>query len=288
DVNLGTGELNGKIDRILVREGERVEKGQTVAVLQNGDIQASVQSAEQGLRVAQSRLEEVASGARKEEILAAAAVLEGATADRDEARQQLERYQALRSQGMVSQASLDERQRLFLAAQAKAEVARQQKKLLDAGPRPETVALYRKQVGLARAELDTARQRLDKTLIRSPIAGTVIQRYLDDGEGVTPETPIMAIANLDKVWVNAEIDETDIGRIHLGDPVEITSEAYRGRIFPGRVQQIGDYSGARKISPSNPAVNLGLKVVRVKIAFLETSPFKLGMAVDVRVRPRTR
>lgn len=288
DVNVGTGQLNGKVEHILVKEGESVRAGQVVAVLQNEDARARVVAAEQDLAVARSRLREVASGARKEEILEAAAALEGAKAVRDEAERLLRRYAELYRQGMVSPAALDERERAFRAAQAGVEEAVQRKKLLEAGPKPETLALYRDQVGQAEAALDYNRKLLDLTVVHAPISGVVIQRYLAEGEGVTPEIPILDIADLDRIWINAEVDETAGGKIKVGDPVEITSEAYPRKTFRGRIERIADYAGVRKIRPSNPAVNLGLKVVQVKIALLEKTPLKLGMTVDVRITPGRR
>lgn len=286
DVDVASGELNGKVQKILVREGDSVKAGQLVAVLENADLQARVKAAQEQMAVARSKLQEVKSGARKEEILQAAAVLEGATADVDEADRQLQRYRELRRQGMVSPASLDERERAYKAARAKAAEAEQQKALLEKGPKPETVKLYRDQASLAAAELDYSRKLVEKTQVRAPIAGTVIRRYLDDGEGITPEIPILAIADTGRIWINAEVDETDTGRVHLGDRASIASDAYPGKVFNGRVEQIADYAGARRVKPSNPAVNLGLKVVQVKIGLDDHSPFKLGMTVDVKILPQ--
>ncbi len=70
-----------------------------------------------------------------------------------------------------------------------------------------------------------------KTRVRTPIAGTVIRRYLDDGEGITPEIPIVAIADTGRIWINAEVDETDAGRVHVGDRASVTSDAYPGKVF---------------------------------------------------------
>jgi len=165
---------------------------------------------------------------------------------------------------MVSSAALDERLRIHEAARAATQQADQRRKLLEAGARPETLRLYADQVRLAEATLAYAERLLERTYIRSPIAGTVIQRSLDKGEGVTPEIPILAIADLDRIWVNVEVDEADSGKVTVGDPAEITSDAFRGTNFAGRVRQISDYAGVRKIRPSNPAVNLGQKVVQVK------------------------
>lgn len=285
DINLGTGELNGKVARILVQEGDAVTQGQLVAILENTDLRAQVEVAQRQLALAQSRLNEVLSGSRREEIQQAAAALEGAIAGQQEAARQHQRYKDLRAQGMVSPAALDERERAMKEAQARMEEAKQHKQLLEAGPRPETIKLSRDQVALAKADLEHSRQLFDKTMLRSPIAGRVIKRYLDEGEGVTPEIPILAIADMHHIWINAEVDETDVGRIAAGNPVEVSSDAYPGRIFKGQVRQIADYAGERSVKPNDPAVNLGLKVVQVKIGLDQSAPFKLGMTVDVRISP---
>jgi ABC exporter DevB family membrane fusion protein len=285
DINLGTGELNGKVAKILVQEGDTVSKGQLVVVLDNSDLRAQVEAARRQLAVSQSQLKDVLAGSRREDIRRAAAALDGATAAQLEAERQFQRYKDLEARGMVSPAALDERERAMKEAQAQVEEARQQKLLLEAGARPETIRVSLDEVALARASLEQSRQLLDKTLLRSPIAGTVIKRYLDEGEGVTPEIPILAIADMSHIWVNAEVDETDVGRIVVGDPVTISSEAYRGKGFSGHIRQIADYAGERRVKPNDPAVNLGLKVVQVKIGFDQPTPFRLGMTVDVKITP---
>ena len=285
DIDVASGELNGKVQKILVREGEAVKAGQLIAVLENEDLQAKVKAGEEQVTAARSKLQEVKSGARQEEIRQAAAALDGAMADREEADKQLQRYRELNRQGMVSPASLDERERASKRTGARVVEAEQQKKLLEAGPKPETVRFYQDQVRLAQAELEYSRKMLDRTRLRAPISGTVIQRYLDDGEGITPEIPIIAIADTGHLWINAEVDETDTGRVHLGDRATVTSDAFPDRVFEGRVQQIGDYAGGRRVKPSNPAVNLALKVVQVKIALADPGPLKLGMTVDVKIAP---
>jgi len=285
DVDLGTGELNGRIARIFVKEGDRVQRGQVVASLVNEDLQAQVRQAEQQLVVARSRLVELEAGAHREEILEADASLRGATAHMTETRNELRRNRELYQQRLISQSALDAAEAAFEMARSAVDGATQRKTLLEKGPKPETVRLYRDQVLLAEASLEYARMRLDKTVVRSPIDGTVIDRYLDEGEGGTPEIPILAIADLGKLWINAEVDETDAGRIHLGDGAQVTSDAYPGRTFKGSIREIADYAGARKIRPRNPAANLGLKVLQAKIGMQEPTPLRLGMTVDVRILP---
>ncbi|EIJ36309.1 HlyD family secretion protein [Thiothrix nivea] len=283
DIDLGTSELNGKVAEIRVKTGDRVHSGQTVAVLENQDLQALVAQSEQDLQVAKARLAELESGARKEERLQADAQLRGALANQEEAHRQLQRNRELITKKTIPQASLDSAESAFKAAQATADEAQQRKNLLAAGPKPETIRLYRDQVRLAEAACEYNRKRLETTIIRSPIDGTVIERYLDAGEGVTPQTPILAIADLGKTWINAEVDETDVGRVTLGDKVNVTSDAYPGKVFAGTVSEIANYAGARGIRPDNPAVNLGLKIVKVKITLKEVTSLRLGMTVQVRI-----
>jgi len=283
DVDVASGELNGKVKRILVREGDSVAAGQLVAELENEDARARVTAAERELAVARSKLRELEAGARKQEIAQAAAALAGATAEAEEAGQQVQRFRELRAKGMVAQSALDERERMFRVAQAKTREADERKRLLEEGPRRETVTLYQDQVKSAQAGLEYSRKLVEKTLVRAPISGTVIKRYLDEGEGVTPEIAILAIADLNRIWVNAEVDETDAGGVSKGDRAAVTSDAYPGRVFEGRVLQVADYSGPRKVKPSSPAVNLGMKVVQAKIGLADPGPLKLGMTVNVKI-----
>ena len=67
--------------------------------------------------------------------------------------------------------------------------------------------------------------------------------------------------------------------------MDISAYACPGRVFRGRIEEIADYVGKCEIRPNNPAVNLGLKILQVKIALLEPTPLKLGMTVDVRIIP---
>jgi ABC exporter DevB family membrane fusion protein len=287
DVEVGS-ELTGRIEKLFVKEGDRVKKGQVLARLANRDIQAKLKEAESELAVAEARLKEVASGSREEEIEKAAAALEAAVAERDLARKNLERYKDLYQEGMVSKSRLDEAERAFAVATAGVKEAEEAKRLLVAGPKPETVKLHENAVTQAEATVAYYKSLLEKILITAPISGKVIHLYLEEGEMVYSEIPMVAIADVEKIRINAEVDETDIGRIRIGDPAEITSVAYPGKVFQGRIQEISDYVGTRKVKPNNPAVNLGMKVVQVKIELLEKTPFKLGMTVDVIIKPMAK
>lgn len=282
DVEVGS-DLTGRIERFFVKEGDWVEKDVEIARLENKDIRAKLKEAEGELAVARAKLKEVASGSREEEIRRATAALEGATADMELARKELERYEELYKKGVVSGSDIDGRRRELQVTQARLKEVEEEKRLLEKGPKKETLRLHEDTVKRTAATVEYHEGLLKKTIITAPISGKVIHKYLDEGEIVNPETPLVAIADIEKIRVNAEVDETDVGRIHIDDATEVTSYAYPGKVFKGRVQEIADYVGIRKIKPNNPAINLGLKVVQVKIELLEKTPLKLGMTVDVKI-----
>ena len=285
EVEVGS-EITGRIERFFVKEGDLVKKGGLIAILENRDIKAKLREAETEAAVARARLKETASGAREEEIRRAGASLDGAVADMHLTSAELERYERLHRQGMVSQAELDQKQSAYKIALSRVKEAEEAKTLLEKGPKQETLKVNEVMIKQAEATVEYYKRLLDKTIIKAPISGKVIRKYAQEGELVnlsSAETLLAAIADIEKVRINAEVDETDIGKIKIGDPVDVTSDAYTGKVFKGEIEEIADYVGIRNIRPNNPAKNMDMKVVQVKIELKEKTPLRLGMTVDVRI-----
>lgn len=286
EVEVGSA-VEGKIAELFKMEGETIRKGEPVARMENADIRAKLTEAESEVVLARARLREVVAGSRVEEIRGSKAVLEGAVADMETAKREFERYDKLFRTGAVSKSNLDEKERIYKVAAARVKEVAEQERLLEQGPRAETLRYNEDAVRRAEATAEYYRTLLDKTYITAPISGKVIRRYLHRGEMINKDTQpfFIAIADLDRVRINAEADETDVDKIHIGDPVEIMSYAYSDKVFRGRVTEISDYAGTRKVTPNNPARNRDMKVVQVKITLEEKTPLRLGMTVDVRIKP---
>lgn len=135
------------------------------------------------------------------------------------------------------------------------------------------------------ADAERMRAILAKTRILAPIDGTVIARHADTGEILRPGSPIVALADLSKTRIEAEVDEFDAGRVHPGDPVAVTAEGYEGRSWRGRVEEIPDAVTERQIRLQDPSRPVDVRVLLVKIALLEPTPLKLGQRVEVEIRP---
>ena len=282
DVEVGS-ELTGKIEKFFVNEADPIIKGTLIARLWNKDIEARLKEAELELIVAKAKLREVESGAREEEIKRAAATLDGTIVDMDLTKKNFERYEELYKEGVIPKALLDEKESLFKIAITRVREAAEEKRLLEKGPKEETIWLLEDSVMRAEASVEYYKKLLEKTLIIAPISGKVIHKYLEEGEIASEDIPLVAIADVERIRINAEVDETDADRVHVGDHADITSDGYPGKVFKGEIQEISDYVGVREVRPNNPAKNLDRKVLRVKIGLSEKTPLKLGMTVDVKI-----
>ncbi len=136
---------------------------------------------------------------------------------------------------------------------------------------------------LARARRDQAQALLSDTVIATPIPGRVIEKHREEGESVVAGVPIVTIADVSKLRVRAEVDEEDVGSLAVGLLAQITSDAFPGRIFTGRVSEIGERVGKRGIKPEDPSRIMDTKVLEAKIDLEDPADFKLGMTVDVMI-----
>jgi HlyD family secretion protein len=277
----------GRLKEVTVSDGEPLRKGQIVAILENNDLRAQVEQARANVRRAQAALERLQNGARPEERAASRAALNEAQAAADNARQNYERSQKLfQDGGIISQSVLDQSERDGKMAQARLEAARQNYKLIMAPPRSEDVDAAQADLELARAQLAQAQDNYDNTFVHSPVDGAVVKRYMNPGESISYESlyqPIVSVTDTTHLMVRTEIDETDIGKIQLGQHAEVRCDAFRGRTFSGRVVRISGGLGQKKIQTDNPTEKIDNDVLESFIELDPGSPLRVGLRVDVYI-----
>jgi RND family efflux transporter MFP subunit len=168
-------------------------------------------------------------------------------------------------------------------------------RLLPAAVRPSPPAPEARRDTLAAAEArrDAARAAIDRLeaeaaryRILAPIDGVVIARHADPGETVAPAAPLVTIADLTRLRIEAEVDEFDIPRIAPDAQATITAEGYPGPGWRGRVEEIADAVGPRRTRPEDPGRPADTRVLLVRIAFLQKAPLKLGQRVEVEIARR--
>ncbi|MBL9015848.1 MAG: biotin/lipoyl-binding protein, partial [Myxococcales bacterium] len=186
--------VDGRIVEVAVREGDAVEAGQLLARFDPKEIDAAIARAEAELAVARAELALARTGGRREDRLAAAAALEAARAAMERERARAARDTALADKGAVAQELADESRRN--ADVARAGVARAEaERTSTLRGRPEQIDAARARVAAAEAGLAAANARRDRVVVVAPIAGVVLARHVDAGDGVVPGTTLFELAD---------------------------------------------------------------------------------------------
>lgn len=201
--------IGGRVIYLGAREGARVKAGTVLLRLDDSDMKASLKLAQQSAASSQAATKEACVGAQL-------------------ASRELERNRTLNQQGIVSAAQLDQlsNKRDITQAQCEASMAEARR---------------------ASAAVDVARANLEKTEIRAPFDGIIVQLTTELGEWVTPSPPgvpippVIDILDDHSIYVQAPIDESDAGKLKTGLPVRISLDPFPDQTFPGKVTRIAPF-----------------------------------------------
>ena len=202
-------EIGGRVEMLAVRAGDRVSEGQVLLRIANADLKAAVVLRERSL--------EAAMAAEQAACLVA-----------EQARRTWERNEALGKDSIVSPDQLDD-------SRSRQEVTAA--RCVEAGAR----------VAEARAALEVIRVDYSRTELRAPFDGVVAELETERGEWISPSPPgilippVLDILDPDSIYVSAPIDEVDVGRVEMGQPVRITMDSHQGSSFDGTVVRVAPY-----------------------------------------------
>ena len=267
-----------------VDEGQAVKAGQLVARLDDVEIRREVARQEALVAAARASLDELERGSRPEEVRQGEAALASARADLEKQRAEFERQRELFSREVISQREFDAAKSAFEMAQAREGQARESLALLKKGPRSERVEAGRAALAQAEAALAIARRQLENTVLLSPVDGTVLAKNTEAGEFVSPGTPVVTVGNLDDVWLRAYVEETDLGRVKLGQGARVTTDTYPGKAYEGTVSFIASDAEFTPKSVQTRKERVKL-VYRVKIDVANPAhELKPGMPADALIR----
>lgn len=252
--------IPGRIAQRLVDEGETIQQGACIAVLETADLEAEAAVRRAELLAVQSSLAELEAGSRPEEIEAAKARVASAQADRERLESEFRAGQQLLETRVIAPEEFVHRKTLFEAADARLREATQQLKLIEIGPRKERIDEARARVLQAKAAVELAETRLGYARLISPLAGVVLSKNAEPGEYVAPGTPVVTIGDLEKPWLRAYINETDLGRVKLGQKVLVRTDTYPGKQYEGTLAFIASEA---EFTPKN----VQTEEERVKLVF---------------------
>ncbi|TAM80355.1 MAG: HlyD family efflux transporter periplasmic adaptor subunit [Acidobacteria bacterium] len=301
---------NRELSQEVARNKAAVEVEQAaLAALEAGSRPEEIAEARAAASQAKSRLQELEAGSRPQEIAAAEAAYQSARADAKRLADDFDRYIGLYRKQLVSTQQYDAARTASEMAGARERQAKEQLDLLEEGPRKEEIAQARDayaqagqrytlvKIGPRREDIEQARARLDQareslalsetrlgyaTLV-SPMSGMVLSKSIEPGEYVSGGTPIVAVADLVNVWLRAYMNETDLGRVKLGQPVSVTTDTYPGKVYDGRISFISSQAEFTPKSVQTEKVRVKL-VYRIKVDIKNPNmELKPGMPADAEI-----
>ncbi|MBD1922567.1 ABC exporter membrane fusion protein [Funiculus sociatus GB2-A5] len=313
-----TSAEGNRVDQLLVKEGDRVRKGQAIAILNSRDrLQASVMQAQEQVRVAQAKLDQVRAGAKTGEIQAQrsqiaqleaervgdlntqAATVARLEAEVQNAQVEYQRYASLYQNGAVSASQRDSKRLAFTTAQKQLQEAqaardrtqnsRQQqlneaRATLDriAEVRPVDVQVAQADVRQALAAVEQAKANLEQASVRSPQDGQILKIYTRPGELISNDG-IAEIGRTQQMFAIAEVYQSDIKNIRPGQTAQVSSDSIDSELI-GTVEQVGYKVLRQDIVNSDPSANIDGRIVEVKIRLDADSSGKAARLTNQQVK----
>ncbi|MGA8313754.1 MAG: efflux RND transporter periplasmic adaptor subunit [Terriglobales bacterium] len=283
NIQIGS-ELSGKIKSVNVEEGDTVRKGQVLAVLQNEDYRAEVLSAQAQVLAKEATLRKVVNGARSQERSEALSTVRAAEAVMNNARSEMDRRQKLFDAGVISRDEFERYAREYDVAKANYQENVEHHSLVDDHAREEDRSFAEADLQLARAQLEQARARYEKTLIKSPINGTVLRKHHRNGESVsnssTVPDPILTVGDKDVLRVRMDVDENDVNKVRVGQKAYVTADAYGKQKFWGQVVRVGELLGPKNVRTDEPTEHVDKKILETLVELDRGVQLPVGLRVD--------
>jgi HlyD family secretion protein len=293
----------------------QLAQGQTSIQWQRQTLESDIALRRAELRAAQAQLDQLLAGSRPQEIQQARAAVADAKAQHDQAQADWERAQELFKNDDISKQQYDQYRTRLDSTAAALRQAEERLGLVVEGPRKEDIEAARAQVaraqaaiqaseanrfelkrreedlGVRRAEVNRARAQvaitqtqINDTVVIAPIDGVVLVKSAELGEVLAAGTTVVTIGDIDHPWLRAYINETDLGRIQLGQPAKLTTDSYPGKTYPGRISFISSQAEftPKQIQTREERVKL---VYRIKIDVNnQNHELKSNMPVDAEIQ----
>lgn len=295
-------QITGTIVQVHFLEGDTVQKGDVLFELDKEALaealaraEAEVASAEADLLMAKAQDEKASSGFRPEEIRMAGAVERRTAAALKLAADDYQRFKALYRGNAVPESKLEQVKTRYEETQRAHEEALHHLELLKHGSRDEDIAGARALVKLKEARLTVARAGLRQAQINmedaemhSPCDGVIVRKWGSVGSMVTVGKPVYTLFNPSTLNISANIEEKHLEKITVGNPVDISVDAYPGVKLTGRVEKITSTANSEfSLIPSEGVSGTYIKIaqrVQIKIAVDDVPPeMNVGPGLSVEV-----
>lgn len=241
-----SAETTGKVREVRVEEGTRVKAGDTLVIIDDTDYQIQLRQAVANEQGASAQYRLAVAGSRKEDVIQAEAVYRNAEKD-------YKRIQVLLASQSVTQKQFDDAEARYISAE-------QAYQKLVYGLRSDEIVAAGARRDQAQAQADQLRKKVRDCSIVAPMSGIVTLRAVEVGELVNPGASIVRITYLEKVNLTIYINETDLGKVQLGQTATISIDADTEKKYAGKIVYI---SPTAEFTPKN----VQTKEERTKLVF---------------------
>jgi len=282
--------VGGYVAEVAVKENQSVPAGGLLVRLDDHEQRARLAQAEADYAGALAAVgDKGRTGQTEAQLAAARAQVSQAEANATRARSDVQRYTPLAERGVVSRQQLDNARAAADAADAALLAARKQVLAAQAGWQGASARLQ-----AAQAARDQAALQLGYTQITAPVTGVVSRKNVELGQFVQPGQATMSVVPLDDIYVVANLKETDIANVRVGDDVEIDVDSYPGHAVRGRVDSLSPATGAKfsLLPPDNATGNYTHVVQRIPVRIRVVGPvdpqrpLRPGMSVQITITTR--
>ncbi|NUG11780.1 HlyD family efflux transporter periplasmic adaptor subunit [Acinetobacter seifertii] len=279
-------EQSGRIEKLLVQEGDKVKAGQVLATLNTNSLEIQAKQAQAELKAQQEAIVKQKVGARPEEISQAKAQLASTQADLDKASKNLQRLQILVSSTdgrAISQQELDYAKSNKNSAEAAVRERQANLELIIKGARKEDREATKAQYDATKANLDLINYNLSQAVLKSPVNAVVRARLQEVGDMTTAQKVVYTLALTDPKWVRAYANEKDLSSIHMGGTAQVIRDAYPNQPINGK---IGYISSVAEFTPKTVQTDEIRTTLVYEVRVYVNDPndqLKMGQPVTVKI-----
>jgi HlyD family secretion protein len=279
-----SSKTSGEILKLLHDEGEKVETGDTILIIDHEALDYQLEQALANVQSAEAQLSLMIKGARKEDIIQAEENLKQTETNLTLAKNDFDRFSNLLETKSITQKQYDEISARYQISVAQYNSAKENYEKVKKIFRPEEIEQARANLRKAKSSVDLLKKNVRDSYVRSPISGFIVRKFVEIGETVTPMSSLVKISDLDFVDLVIYVSELELGKVKLGQDADVTVDTYPNKVYKGKVTYI---SPEAEFTPKN----IQTKDERTKLVFavkieIENQNFELkaGMPADASVK----
>jgi HlyD family secretion protein len=259
EVNVSS-KVSGQILRLRVQEGDRVEQGDTLAVIDSEMQQLQLQQAQAGVDLAEAQYQLLKNGARSEDLKSAEEAVRQAESGYKTAKADYDRVKELYATHSVSTKQFEDAESRVTITQAQYNSAKQNLQKLQRFARTEDLHAAKARVDQARAQANMIRKQINDSHILAPVSGTVTYKPVEEGELIGTGTIVARISRLERMELMIYVNETELGKVKLGGTADVMIDTYPEKKYSATVVYV---SPVAEFTPRN----VQTKDERTKLVF---------------------